>query len=131
GSIAMRTSRVSITSPPVPNTVPISNARGSKPRSFQRVSAAAMPVASSGPSVSTMVHSTICAGLAFSTVTVQASPVSVSTALPPAPSGRTATPPRAELDVLAAAHDLDRDERQPVVGEREPRRVEDAQLVAG
>ena len=57
GSIAIRTSRVSITSPPVPNTVPISNERGSKPRSFQRASAAVMPVASSGPSVSTTVQS--------------------------------------------------------------------------
>ena len=35
----------------------------------------------------------ITAGFAFSTVTVQLSPPSVSIALPPAPSGRTTTPP--------------------------------------
>ena len=64
----MRTSRVSITSPPVPNTVPISNERGSKPRCFHRASAALTPGSSSGPSVSTTVHSMICAGLGFSTV---------------------------------------------------------------
>ena len=36
--------------------------RGSNPRSFQRVTAAVMPAASSGPSVSTTVHSAITAG---------------------------------------------------------------------
>ena len=38
---------------------------------------------------------------------------------------------RRQPDLALAAHDLDRDQRQAVVGEREPARVQHAQLVAG
>jgi len=95
GSTAIRTSRVSITSPPVPNTVPISNDRGSNPRPRHRASAAVTPVASLGGSVSTTVQSCSTAGRSPATLIVHASPPSLSIAAPPVPSGRTVSPPRA------------------------------------
>ena len=96
GSIATTTSRVSMTSPSTANSVPSSNARGSKPRAFQVAVAVATPVGSSGPRRSITVHSRISAGAVSAARTVQVVAPLTVVALPPAPSGTTVRPPGAD-----------------------------------
>jgi hypothetical protein len=97
GATTTRTSRLSISSPATPNTVPISKVRGSKPRPRQVSTAAATPVLSSGASVATTVHSRISAGVVASALTTHSRSPSTTVVLPPAPSGRASTPPAARM----------------------------------